>query len=386
MTSESGASYSLEVQESIHHIDSREWNSCHSGNPFLKHCFLSALEDTGCASPETGWQPLHLKLTDTSGQICGFMPLYLKSHSQGEYVFDHGWAQAYERAGGHYYPKLQCSVPFSPVVSSKLLVNPNRKNPDHIREHLLIAAQDACSKLGVSSLHLTFLPPEERLAAKNANYLLRSDQQFHWRNANYANFDGFLEALSSRKRKQIRKERKTATENGISIQRVEGADITPDMWDAFYNFYMDTGSRKWGHPYLNRAFFEEIAHKMPENIMLILCEYENRYIAGALNFKGPDTLYGRYWGCVEDHPCLHFEACYYQAIEYAIANNFSVIEAGAQGPHKLARGYEPVETVSAHWIKDTGLRDAIENFLRHERHHVGTEIEYLADRTPFKKG
>jgi len=311
------------------------------------------------------------------------MPLYAKNHSQGEYVFDHAWANAYEQAGGRYYPKLQSSIPFSPVNSSKLLTMPGTNKPD-IQQALLSAAKKIAHDLNISSLHITFLPEDERTSAQTANYLLRTDQQFHWNNSGYTDFEDFLSALSSRKRKQIRKERKTASSNNIQIEAVTGADTTANHWDAFYNFYLDTSARKWGQPYLNRAFFTEIAETMPEKILLVMCKKEDSYIAGALNFIGRDTLYGRYWGCIEDHPCLHFEACYYQAIEYAIENKISLIEAGAQGTHKLARGYEPTPTYSAHWLTQPGFRSAVENFLISEKQNIDAEIEYLSGHTPFK--
>jgi len=311
------------------------------------------------------------------------MPLYAKNHSQGEYVFDHAWANAYEQAGGRYYPKLQSSIPFSPVNSSKLLTMPGTNKPD-IQQALLSAAKKIAHDLNISSLHITFLPEDERTSAQTANYLLRTDQQFHWNNNGYTDFEDFLSALSSRKRKQIRKERKTASSNNIQIEAVTGADTTANHWDAFYNFYLDTSARKWGQPYLNRAFFAEIAETMPEKTLLVMCKKEDSYIAGALNFIGRDTLYGRYWGCIEDHPCLHFEACYYQAIEYAIENKISLIEAGAQGTHKLARGYEPTPTYSAHWLTQPGFRSAVENFLISEKQNIDAEIEYLRGHTPFK--
>lgn len=312
------------------------------------------------------------------------MPLYAKNHSHGEYVFDHAWANAYEQAGGRYYPKLQSSIPFSPVNSPKLLIMPGHDITD-VQQALLSAAKKITHDLNISSLHLTFLPEDERTSAITADYLLRTDQQFHWKNNQYADFEGFLAALSSRKRKQIRKERKTASANGIEIETLFGPDTKESHWDAFHSFYLDTGARKWGQAYLNRAFFAEIAETMPEKILLVMCKKEDSYIAGALNFIGTDTLYGRYWGCIEDHPCLHFEACYYQAIEYAIKNKISLIEAGAQGTHKLARGYEPTATHSAHWLTQPGFRSAVEQFLISEKQNVDAEIEYLSGHTPFKK-
>ncbi len=316
--------------------------------------------------------------------MVGFMPLYAKRHSYGEYVFDHGWADAFERAGGAYYPKLQSSIPFSPVVSSKLLVAKGQNEPD-VQKGLLQALKQLTDNMNISSAHLTFLPEIEAQIAAQQGYLLRQDQQFHWHNRDYKSFDDFLESLSSRKRKQVRKERQTAYSNGITIKRLKGTEISEEHIEAFYKFYLDTGNRKWGQPYLNKAFFYEITATMPDNILLIMCMREESYIAGALNIIGADTLYGRYWGCIENHPCLHFETCYYQAIEFAIENNLKTIEAGAQGEHKLARGYEPVHTISAHWISNQSFRTAVENYLEHETRSVEAEINYLSAHTPFKK-
>ncbi len=372
-----------EVLTAISDIEANEWDACTNSNPFLKHAFFLALEQSGSASPETGWHPFHIKFTSTdTGETAGFMPLYLKSHSYGEYVFDHAWANAFERAGGQYYPKLQSSVPFTPVTSSRLLTAPNA--PTQTVARLLEVAKSLTAQQHLSSLHMTFLPREEAKLAEQHGYLVRTDQQFHWQNHNYLSFDDFLDQLSSRKRKQIKKERRTALASGIKILILEGADIQPQHWDAFFEFYLDTGAKKWGQPYLNREFFDHIGTSMPQNIVLMLCEHNGRYVAGALNFKSEDTLYGRYWGCTEEYPCLHFETCYYQAIDYAIKHGLKTVEAGAQGPHKLARGYVPTLTYSAHWIENEGFREAVANFLNHERQNVDAEVDYLSSKAPFK--
>jgi uncharacterized protein len=377
--------YCAEIVGSITKIPADQWDPCTFGNPFLKHAFLSALELSGCASAEAGWQPYHIQITNTAdGSIAGFLPCYLKSHSYGEYVFDHAWAHAYEHAGGKYYPKLQSSVPFTPVTTPRLLtISPTS---DSCKSALLNTLKAAVQQLAISTAHLTFLPEKEAQLATEAGYLVRTDQQFHWKNNGYRNFGAFLEALSSRKRKQIKKERSTALASGIIIEQLRGHEITPSHWDKFFAFYQDTSARKWGQPYLNRDFFARIHATMPDDILLFMCRRDGQYVAGALNFIGPDTLYGRYWGCTEDHPCLHFETCYYQAIDYAIAHGLSTVEAGAQGPHKLARGYTPVKTYSAHWIEEPGFRDAVDKFLHIERQDIDAEVEYLTSHTPFKKG
>lgn len=373
----------LELIPDINEIPADTWNALAGDNPFLKHAFLQALESSGCVSAETGWQPYHICMRNETGILVGAVPLYLKSHSYGEYVFDHAWANAYENAGGSYYPKLQSSVPFTPVTGPRLLAAGG--NP-HIKSQLLQGVAAAAEKLGVSSSHLTFMETDEAMLSEENGFLVRHAQQFHWQNSDYKHFDDFLAALSSRKRKQIRKERRTALENGITVRWLEGSEITEEHWDAFFEFYLDTGARKWGQPYLNKEFFQTIGKTMPESIVLFLCERDDKPIAGALNLVGGDTLYGRYWGCNEDHPCLHFEACYYQAIDYAIQHNLKTVEAGAQGEHKLARGYAPTTTYSAHWIVNEGFRDAVAHFLRQEKHQVAFENEILSKHTPFKKG
>lgn len=378
----------IRIIHSLDQIKAEDWNACalnedNAHNPFISHAFLSALEDSGCATAQTGWQAQHIVIENDQGRIDGIMPLYLKNNSYGEYVFDHAWANAYQQAGGHYYPKLQSSVPFSPITTPKLLVHPEAN--DTAIQHLLIeAAISLAHTHGVSSLHVTFAPETEWHLMEDQGFLRRQDQQFHWINQGYENFDTFLEDLSSRKRKNIRKERQKALENGISIQILSGRDITEDHWDAYFRFYLDTSNRKWGQPYLNRQFFSLIGARMAENIILILCEREGRTIAGALNLKSDDTLYGRYWGAVENHPFLHFEVCYYQAIDYAIRQGLKKVEAGAQGEHKLARGYRPTPTYSAHWIANPSFRDALHHYLEQERTAVKGDLEFLERFTPFK--
>jgi len=376
--------YSAEIIGSITEIDAADWDACTNGNPFLKHAFLSALETSGSATAETGWQPYHIRLTQQSNlQPVGYLPCYLKGHSYGEYVFDHAWANAFEHAGGHYYPKLQSSIPFTPVTTPRLLTKPGTKH--EVKEALLHTVTGAVQQLAISSAHLTFLQKTEADLATKLGYLVRTDQQFHWQNNGYENFGDFLGALSSRKRKQIKKERQTALADGIKIERLQGGQITDEHWDQFFAFYQDTGTRKWGQPYLNREFFSRIHTDMPDNIVLFMCKRSGKYIAGALNFLGPDRLYGRYWGCLEDHPCLHFETCYYQAIDFAIEHGLKTVEAGAQGPHKLARGYTPVKTYSAHWMANQGFRDAVDRFLKVERQDINAEVDYMRTRSPFKK-
>lgn len=364
----------------IKDIGPADWDSCAGdGNPFTAYAFLSALEDSGCVAPETGWAPYHVVAEDADGRIVGCAPAYAKSHSQGEYVFDHNWAHAYEQAGGQYYPKLLIGVPFSPVTGPRLLA------PDHAARDLLLSGSvQLADRLNVSSLHVIFSTFEEWEAMGDAGFLLRKDQQFIWHNDGYNTFDDFLDALSSRKRKNIRKERRQALENGIEIEVVSGGDLREHHWDAFYEFYLDTSGRKWGQAYLNRLFFSLIGERMPEKIALVMCKRDGRYIAGALNLLGKDALFGRNWGCIEDHACLHFEACYYQAIEFAIAHKLDRVEAGAQGPHKLARGYMPHFTYSAHWFADPGFREAVANFLRQEGSYVEADQRALEAHGPFK--
>ncbi len=354
-------------------------------NPFLSHAFLAALEATGCADAESGWLPRHLVLSDESGAVYGAVPAYLKSHSQGEYVFDHGWADAFYRAGGDYYPKLQVSVPFTPATGRRFLTAAGI-NREAGLQALASGLVQVCKRTGASSVHATFLTKPEWDNLGDLGYLRRTDQQFHWENRNYETFEQFLEDLASRKRKAIRKERREAlSAEGIEIEWVTGRDLTEAHWDAFFRFYMDTGARKWGRPYLNREFFSVVSEQLNERILLVFAKRNGNYIAGALNFIGSHTLYGRHWGCTEHHPFLHFEICYYQAIDFAIAKGLERVEAGAQGAHKLARGYLPTTTYSAHWIAHEGLHNAVADYLERERFAIERENEALADQAPFKK-
>ncbi|MBS0233045.1 MAG: N-acetyltransferase [Proteobacteria bacterium] len=374
---------------SITTLDATQWDACANPdpgafNPFVSHAFLKALEESRTVGRQTGWLPRHLVINDESGNITAAAPAYVKSHSQGEYVFDHGWADAYEQAGGRYYPKLQIAVPFTPVPGPRLLVKPG---PQACSDEQLLAAAaiEVARQGGLSSVHLTFLDGEVAARLKALGFLTRVGQQFHWQNQGYGSFDDFLASLASRKRKATRKERQTALAAGIEIEQVSGSAITEDHWDAMFGFYMDTGNRKWGRPYLNRTFFSLLGETMPESCLLILARRNGRYIAGALNLVGGNCLYGRYWGAIEHHPALHFEVCYYQAIDYAIANRLSRIEAGAQGEHKLARGYLPVETHSAHWIADPSLRRAVERFLIQERAAIAEMNADLTEMGPYRK-
>lgn len=352
-------------------------------NPFLSYAFLQALEESGSATPETGWYPRHLVLGDLDAPL-GVVPAYIKTHSQGEYVFDYGWADAFERAGGRYYPKLQISVPFTPATGRRLLVADLRRQ-NQIETLLSAAIQSMTAQYEASSAHLTFLTEGEWERLADKGFLRRTDQQFHWQNDSYKSYDDFLAALSSSKRKALRKERRKAIENEITIEWVTGSDLTEAHWDVFFDFYQDTGSRKWGTPYLTRSFFSLLGERMGDQVLLVLAKRDGKPIAGALNLIGSETLYGRYWGCIEDHPFLHFELCYHQAIDYAIANGLKTVEAGAQGAHKLARGYVPQITYSAHWLPDPNFRSAVENYLETERRHVTLEQEALAAHAPFKK-
>lgn len=379
----------VRVHNAIADIGAFAWDECNNAagygrNPFTSYDFLSALEDSGCVSARAGWAPQHLTLEAQDGRIAAVMPLYLKSHSQGEYVFDHAWADAYERAGGRYYPKLQCAAPFSPVTGPRLIVH-DAAPREAAQRSLIAGALALCERIGASSLHVTFPLEDEWRAMGREGLLLREDQQFHWTNAGYATFDDFLAALSSGRRKTIRRERRDA-QAGLEIHTLSGGDLTEEHWDAFYAFYMDTGGRKWGRPYLNRRFFSLIGERMADRILLIMAKKAGRWIAGALNLIGEDTLYGRNWGALEDIPFLHFELCYYQAIEQAIARGLRRVEAGAQGSHKIARGYLPTPVYSAHWIADKALREPVRRYLDQERPAVEQEMAYLAaEFSPFKE-
>jgi predicted N-acyltransferase len=384
----------IRVVNALQEIGADAWNGLvgtsriESGslyNPFISYGFLSSLEESGCVAPKAGWQPQHLVLESDDGSVLGATFCYLKSHSQGEYVFDHGWADAFERAGGRYYPKLQLSVPFTPATGPRLLPL-RRLEPVPVREALAQGLITLTDRLGISSAHATFVPEDEIATFEAQGYLHRTDQQFHFHNAGYANYDDFLATLSSRKRKNLRKERQSALENGITIEWLTGRDITEVHWDVFFRFYMDTGSRKWGRPYLNRTFYSLIGERMADDILLVMAKRDGRYVAGAINFIGHDCLYGRHWGCIEDHPFLHFEVCYHQAIDFAIAHRLARVEAGAQGEHKLARGYLPVTTHSAHYIAHPGLRRAVADYLEREREDVERVGHILTEHGPFKKG
>jgi len=377
------------VHRRIAEIGREAWDACadnpdYAGNPFVRFDFLDALEAANCAVERAGWGPQHLAVEDEAGRTAAVMPLYLKSHSQGEYVFDHAWADAYERAGGRYYPKLLSAAPFTPATGPRLLVRPGVA-PQAAWQVLLGGALEVCKRYGASSLGVNF-PTEAEWRWMGAQGLgQREGQQYHWVNRGYADFEGFLGALSSGRRKTIRRERRDA-QAGLEIHRLTGADLTEDHWDAFFGFYMDTGSRKWGRPYLTRAFFSMLGERMAERVLLVMARRNGRWIAGALNLIGEDCLYGRHWGCVEDQPFLHFELCYYQAIEWAIERGLARVEAGAQGQHKIARGYLPVPVYSAHWIADPALRAPVEQFLRREREGVEAEMEWLTEEySPFRR-
>ena len=373
------------IAGSVGELPAQQWDALAQGNPFVSYAFLSALEDSGSVGPGTGWTPAPITIADNAGQLIAALPAYLKAHSQGEYVFDHAWADAWQRAGGDYYPKLQIAAPFTPATGPRLLLaDPALAGP------LLRAAEQLCEANGLSSAHATFIAPDQLPQFEAAGWLLRSDIQFHWENRGYTSFDAFLEALSSRKRKAVRKER-AAAQLGVTIKALRGTEIRPEHWDAFWEFYQDTGARKWGQPYLTRAAFDLLSERMGESILLVLAFAGDEPVAGALNFIGRagsgkgGALYGRYWGAVIEKPFLHFELCYYQAIDAAIALGLSRVEAGAQGGHKLARGYEPVQTWSAHYIAHPGFREAVADFLARERAGVAADSLYLGERSPFKK-
>jgi len=378
----------VRVHGRIKEIGQAAWDDCASApdyqaNPFVSYDFLDILEESGCAVERTGWGPRHISVDDEDGQVCAVMPLYLKSHSQGEYIFDHAWADAYERAGGAYYPKLQCAAPFSPVTGPRLLVRPDIDR-DEARKALLGGALNVCERAGASSLHVTFPSEDDWKFVGELGLLQRKNQQYHWHNADYLTFDDFLAALSSGRRKTIRRERRDALAQ-VEVVGLTGADLTEDHWDAFFRFYMDTGARKWGQPYLNRRFFSLLNERMADRVLLLMARRNGKWVAGALNLIGADCLYGRNWGCVEDIPFLHFELCYYQAIEHAIRLGLARVEAGAQGQHKIARGYLPSPVYSAHWIADPALRSPVARFLEQERAAMQEEMEWLEEEySPFK--
>jgi hypothetical protein len=353
-------------------------------NPFVSHDFLSSLEQSKSATARTGWMPQHLIAETEDGTVAGVAACYLKSHSRGEYVFDRGWAEAYENAGGHYYPKLQVSVPFTPATGPRLMARPGSQASD-VQVVLLEGLKKLCAMREASSAHITFMPESESALAQSVGYLQRTDQQFHWQNASYGTFDDFLANLSSRKRKLIKRERRDAVANGIDIVWLTGTSLNEAAWDAFFAFYMETGSRKWGRPYLTREFYSLIGEKMADKVLLVMAKRAGRYIAGAINFIGSDALFGRHWGAIEHHRFLHFEICYYQAIEFAIARKLGRVEAGAQGEHKLARGYLPKTTYSAHYIADPSFRRAVADYLTRERAYVAAAGQELGALSPFRK-
>lgn len=376
---------SARIVEHIADIPADTWEKlAGDDNPFVSHQFLHALEETGCATNEAGWLPQHIVVEEASGKIVAAAPMYLKSHSQGEYVFDHGWAHAWERAGGRYYPKMQVAAPFSPVTGPRLLAGTGPESDD-ARLTLLRALETVCQKLQVSSVHVTFCTEREHRLMGIADWIPRIGRQFHWHNRGYETFDDFLGALTSRKRKMIRKERARVADQGIRVRPLSGDEIRPEHWDAFYRFYVDTYDRKWGYPYLTREFFEAAQARLGHRIVLVMADMDGLLVAGALNLKGSDALYGRNWGCLGDFRFLHFEACYYQAIEYAIDHGLAKVEAGTQGPHKIQRGYEPVPTYSGHYIPNESFRDAVARFCRDEEREVDWEMEAYAEHLPYRQ-
>ncbi|MCC5971902.1 MAG: N-acetyltransferase [Pararhodobacter sp.] len=374
----------IAVIDSIDRVTPAEWDALvphrdgRALDPFTTHRFLAALERSGSVGAGAGWQPQHLLIREGS-RLVAAAPLYVKSHSQGEYIFDHAFAEAWQRAGGRYYPKLQCAVPFTPATGPRLLA------PAPLRPLLLRAMREIAAQNGLSSAHVTFCTAEEAAQGAAEGFLHRVTQQYHWEDRDFGGFEGFLAALSSRKRKAIRKERTTAQDFGGEIRLLTGDAIKPAHWDAFWAFYQDTGARKWGQPYLTRGFFDEIQTSMRDDTLLILAERDGQPVAGALNFIGGDTLYGRYWGCVEDHPCLHFELCYYQAIDFALAQGLKRVEAGAQGEHKLARGYLPSEVHALYWFNDARFTRAVADYLTSEGTAVRQEMDWLEQFAPFRK-
>ncbi|AJD52520.1 putative N-acyltransferase [Thalassospira sp. MBR-102] len=371
----------------IHKIGEADWDKCAgTANPFVSFAFLSAMEDSGSANADTGWQPFHLVVTDDDDTVAGIVPLYVKSHSYGEYVFDWSWAEAYERAGGRYYPKLQAAVPFSPVPGPRLLIRSDHPAPERVRTLLIGALCALPERLGIASLHVTFCSGDESRAMQDAGFLPRTGIQYHWYNRGYDSFDDFLGALNSRKRKNLRKERKQVRDAGYSFEVLSGDDLKAAHWDRFYAFYHDTSDRKWGQAYLTREFFDLLHERVRDRTVLVAAFRDGDMVAGALNLIGTETLYGRNWGTVDRTPLLHFETCYYQAIDIAIERGLKTVEAGAQGEHKIQRGYEPVLTHSAHLIADAGLRTAVARFLDQERHHIAQDREFIvAEHSPFKQ-
>ncbi|MGH7174007.1 MAG: GNAT family N-acetyltransferase [Gemmataceae bacterium] len=378
-----GDRLTLRVVDKLADVAPAAWDACAGSNPFVTHAFLQALEESGSATGKTGWLPQHLLLEDGSGRLVGAAPLYVKSHSYGEYVFDHGWAEAYERAGGQYYPKLLTAVPFTPVPGPRLLLRSDAQS--NARRLLIAGLIEVAKRSGVSSLHVTFPTADDCDMLVKFGFLRRIGRQFHWENRGYRNFDDFLAVLNARKRKQIKRERREANA-AVDIELLSGADLKSRHWDAFFRFYTSTSDRKWGSSYLTREFFDLLGERMADRVLLVMATHGGRYVAGALNLIGPDTLYGRNWGCSGDFPFLHFEACYYRAIEFAIERSLKRVEAGAQGEHKIQRGYLPQPTYSAHWIADVGFRRAVEDFLGRETVAVENEMDELEQGlSPFRR-
>lgn len=376
--------WTVTLHDRIADIPAAEWDACAGAdNPFVSHAFLSAIEDSGSASPRTGWLPRHVALHTEDGPLAAVAPAYLKSHSYGEYVFDHGWARAFEAAGGDYYPKLQVAVPFSPVPGPRLLVRPDA--PETAADALAGALAQICGELSLSSAHVTFCTEDESARLASAGWLSRLGMQYHWHNRGYGSFDDFLEALASRKRKMLRRERRDANACGLVFRTLRGAEITEGMWDAFFGFYRNTVDRKWGSAYLTRPFFSLLSERLGDRVVLMIAEQDGTPVAGALNLMGRDTLYGRNWGCVGEWPFLHFELCYYRAIDFAIAEGLARVEAGAQGEHKIQRGYVPSLTFSAHWIEHPALRRAVGEFLEQERPAMMRQAEELMAFSPYRQ-
>jgi uncharacterized protein len=381
-------SWKVKVINGINKINKDEWDACANSiadrfNPFVSYDFLNALEVSGSVTAQTGWAPHHLVLFDKNNKLIGAVAMYLKNHSKGEYVFDYNWAEAYERFGGQYYPKFQISIPFTPVTGIRILSKPGTNRND-VEKHILSACINLSKLNNISSIHLTFLEKSQWKRIIQLDFLPRIDQQYHWINEGYKTFDNFLTKLSSKKRKNINRERRTVGDHHIILEKLTGKEITETHWDIFFKFYLDTGNRKWGDPYLTRRFFSLLGYELSDRILLILCKRNDRYIAGALHFIGGDCLYGRYWGCIEHVPFLHFELCYYQAIEFAINKGLRRVEAGAQGEHKVPRGYIPTQTYNAHWFSDHQFKAAIAKYLESERGYVEDEIEYLNQFLPFR--
>jgi predicted N-acyltransferase len=392
--SDVGADIGIKLVDGIGEISAEDWDACAqpdpaSANPFVSYKFLHALEESGSATAQAGWLPRHMVVEGADGRLIGAAPMYVKSHSQGEYVFDWGWADAFEQAGGNYYPKLQVAVPFSPVTGPRLLVRPDNQTSglqtDNLRQTMIAALTTVADKLDVSSVHVTFSTAEEAAIFGKSGWIQRLGQQFHWRNKGYEDFDEFLGTLISRKRKSIRKERREVEAQGITVGTYSGDDIKPEYWDAFYRFYSSTYDRKWGYPYLTREFFEILHSTMRDQVALVIAKHDGQPVAGAINMIGGDALYGRNWGSDEEFKFLHFEACYYQAIDFAIARGLKWVEAGTKGTHKIQRGYLPTATYSAHYIRHEGFRDAVEDFCVRESQMISAEMLELGTYSPYRQ-